>query len=1629
VETTKALPTSEVSRSSESRSIANQSAFESNDLVPAASQQSVQRSLVVEIPKPPSSFQRDNYVAVAESPKRRKLDHDHSQSTSLHLQSQRQVAKAALLQFQNGLTELFEAQDKLEPDTSASYLSHVNSFFELLDDDEDSHPRLSLKVLERLQVSLKQLVSYGNLSDVATDDLRRLQQLCEHSIEAAQTLNLKLPDDPSEDDLLKWRARIRKAENGAASACTVIYTVLGNVQDEALLSAEVLRWLPNVLVNAFENCLILVVESRPEGPNADIHRAACTLKDELKSLLSTNRKLLDLVATVCVRVRGAEGSVNAAEFLAAKLIFVQNPHNEKGSALGTQAFENVRKAAMTALAKIYASFPAERTAILDEILSSLDKLPSTSRSARQFKLDDGKNIQLVSALLMQLVQTTSTETAASQKVGKSSRKLHDETATDDSEGLEDGDEQEFASNAESLDRAEDQAIGLAKLKYKSQQHFDSGARSAQQIIRYIVDKASAEKKTGESAYRSLLDLFIEDLINALAIPDWPSAELLLRFTALYMLELARNEKQSASIKNMALEALGTMGSAISIFRASISGLSSAVARDAEATPSNITQDLLRLVDDQLHGGLRNEDLISTAGPFAVTAHHLQKRGSQSLRAKTAYSYWLAQYAKVVCLTLKSDRAEQDDRGLDAQSAHIITMVLEMMKDVASETHSLSDIIHVTRHEAQLAYTLGVLNLNFCRAFPAILKTLSSSLNSDQAQVRSRSLKSVVNMLESDSSLLDRDMTIAEDVFRCASDDSAMVRDSALSLIAKFIIPKPALEEKGIKRLLECAGDAKVGVQKRAMGHLKDIYLRDTRQNLRNAIARTFLRHTNDVEETVAEFAKRTLAELWISPTLDSITVSSESAKSEVAIKNLSTHIVQTIQSDQVELPVLLKAFFLANIKSDNKTLSQVHQLYAGIADVLFQAIISGTASQESLITLMTLADARPQAVAPQQLSNLKRYLSNVNVKNEQDLLMFKSVISIFRSVLPHLSSTHNTLLKDIQDDLMKSINPLKTKRLELDEVMQCLQVIDGVLGNTIRLIKLLTSVIVPIGNPKSPPSALPSWLRICGSLGKYVDLESHLELFKRELQVALKRQIDQPVQSVAGYIVDMIYTRTSIGQEPAIRTIALESLGSLCQAWPGQFKKKKIAQLFFNVLATAQEDTTSDSQSKIRDQLTVLRMFEELYASRASAKENDGAKSEEIRKEQDLKKLGGDKRTMDQDSAIAMITDDVATRVLRIALTSQGEQAFLATRILSSISHEGLLHPRDSTPAFVALETSKDLRVSEVAFSAHKLLQQTHESVTEREYTRAIQEAFSYQRDVVGDTSGAWLPSFKAKLSPCFNIINGSSSKYIKKFLSNIITRTARTTELSKLDVSQEMPDHVQFARFVAQNVALFEYGKMDELMHTILQLEMSFTKGTAELQAAIEATIQPEVSLKDGTHLPDDAARVAATIEVDKLRPLVAAAIASTVLWEARSHLKQQYGIRGDTKLALGLMKQAKEFGKPPIKVHGLGAENFWRNTTTVLSSFDNTEAMIDRCHKFLALMSEDETVKVPTGDEEILEIGHDDDNAIEVLPPPKRGRKRKSIASPGGTPKKARGRPLKSLRRSSSLSSRDDPEAEYGG
>ena len=56
----------------------------------------------------------------------------------------------------------------------------------------------------------------------------------------------------------------------------------------------------------------------------------------------------------------------------------------------------------------------------------------------------------------------------------------------------------------------------------------------------------------------------------------------------------------------------------------------------------------------------------------------------------------------------------------------------------------------------------------------------------------------------------------------------------------------------------------------------------------------------------------------------------------------------------------------------------------------------------------------------------------------------------------------------------------------------------------------------------------------------------------------------------------------------------------------------------------------------------------------------------------------------------------------------------------------------------------------------------------------------------------------------------------------------------------QKVPEHLLFVLFVTQNLALFEYKKMDELLHTVLQLELAFGKNGAETAQAIETHIPP---------------------------------------------------------------------------------------------------------------------------------------------------------------------------------------------
>lgn len=921
-------------------------------------------------------------------------------------------------------------------------------------------------------------------------------------------------------------------------------------------------------------------------------------------------------------------------------------------------------------------------------------------------------------------------------------------------------------------------------------------------------------------------------------------------------------------------------------------------------------------------------------------------------------------------------------------------------------------------------------MGFCKAFDTILKVLLHSITSDQAKVRSRSLKSVIHMLEKDPNLLDRDPSVMRVILRCAGDSSPMVRDSALSLIGKCMTLKPALEEEGCRTILSCSADSTVGVRKRCIGLLKDVYSRSPPEELKFAIMEAFLQRINDHEEGVATFARQVFEEIWLSPFHHSIDSINDAPKTKVALGEQVSLIVNSVQRSERVVSTL--EVFLKSILSDgSKSASLNFQVCKAMVAAMFERVVDGAQSdkfnQQSLMqTITVFARADAKLFSPDQLETLQPYIGHLQTAD--DLFLFRSVVVIYRCVLPYLSSAHNALLKDVQNDLFKSVS--KLARAELNEVMACLWTINGVLENTERLVKLTISVLKGISQAKdanlsdeNKPEVLSrvrSYVRIAGCVGKHCDLEQYQVHFQRAFPW-------WKGESVADLMVDFISPFTLPAQPLELRIMALESLGSICQAWPAQFSR----QIPRKALSSVFDEDNADLQN------IVLRAFSDFFAIHEGKSEklvqaSNGAANE------DSTRLGGSLKANDNDGAAALIAQHFLQNMLRVARSRQDSYSLTAIELVASINRQGLVHPKECAGTLVSLETSTVPAISKVAFDTHKMLHQQHESMFEREYMRAIQEAFYYQRDIVGDSTGALARPYIPKLGLLFDVIKTSNSRYQKKFLSNLCSKV--DFEPRKLDVSGDPPECLLFARFVSQNLAFFEYGQIAELLPTIACIERIVAATGNAILDPIETDILPTttqpVNGDSGPVPPADGTSEAALppqpqtqVDTATLKRLTVSASILMLLWEARTYLRRLYGVNQHTK-PKDTKTNAKELNKAPTKVPGITGDKFWETTIKIMRSLDSPESMVDRCQQFATLLSIDDELRVTAEDDDdqaMLDVGGEGDYT-SGLPATSDSRptKRKSSVSSGGggTSKKSRtkGKPASGKKRISTESVDND-------
>ena len=580
------------------------------------------------------------------SSRKRKRDHLEVDGKSLVQNKDiRAASNAALNSLQELLAEIFEAEYNLQPQ-NLDIGSNSEKVLFLPSDADGISVTMTAASHVKLEPCLHKTIVLGRFRDVPMDHLCQLLKLCEGSINSAGGSDISVNGLEGDENISQWLEDVEKVEIGLRSARTVLRIMTGGREEKQIYPEELLQKILSLLSKVMDSCIIPVVESRSSESQPLVFQFASSNRKPISQILHAASKIMQLVSELIVRVDLAEGTITTVEFLMIKLIFVENAPSEKDSVLGIPKYEAFRRSAMDVIAEIFLRYTEQRTFILREIPASLQKLPTTRQHARQFKLGDGKSIQLVSALIMRLVQTSAMPTRSSSISNGREALINGEAYTSEDDPTEsdedsDADISRTSSHNRVANGASAASLAIRRQADKAKSLYGSAITNAKYVINIFVTRASTASKTGDQPHRHLLDIFVEDLLSVLSLPEWPGAELLLQALIAQLNDIVTSDKSTAPAKNMGLELFGMMGCAIS----DITSATQNVAKTLENDESKYSEYLMQLFDEYMSHELEEKELTSWIGPYRAVVESLNMRSSNDRQVASAEGFIITQWSK------------------------------------------------------------------------------------------------------------------------------------------------------------------------------------------------------------------------------------------------------------------------------------------------------------------------------------------------------------------------------------------------------------------------------------------------------------------------------------------------------------------------------------------------------------------------------------------------------------------------------------------------------------------------------------------------------------------------------------------------------------------------------------------------------------------------------------------------------------------------------------------------------------------------------------------------------------------------------------------------------------------------
>ncbi|KAH9961425.1 hypothetical protein BGW80DRAFT_1438760 [Lactifluus volemus] len=1520
------------------------------------------------------------------------------------------------------LEDIFEAEDSLPADADQQTLSA--DFFSPLT-TESSRPQLHPNLVRKLSKLISQVArpmkrlrsstaskhqprTSGpcSIADVEATTLSRILKMLERSVRAGEDL------DPFKADRVpEVRNSVSPSKKNKASKKACRRGRTSPVTDADLDTLAHALELARDSILAADCCIALLGADRlPKQVYSEELITACltAVKNQLErivypfvessdtsSLLQAQiAEVFQVLASVLPRVNNL---VCADTVAMSDSIIIQGVYIAIGPffvtdfvTLGQTAMRGLRLEALSLIRSIFANHEDQRSWIIEEILSSLIKLSDIKQKAGQFRLRDGRSIRTVSALLLQLVQTSAhgvrlqakrLAKARQQALALRRQESIAETPSEKPPGpfLDEKDKEEIQLYTSGL---------------------ESATKAAKTIVLFLTQrsgKAKATKNSNEAEYRAIFDNLVSDLLVVLYWPEWPAASLLLGIICKFMVSSLDDVKSSSqtdnnAAKTMALDHLGVIAARIR----------SSMLKVMQGTGGDGFVGLKPLDEILSRSSIKHLERLATAHQDLVT--HLAKRSAQDQAYESARELTAVTWGQELAIALGQcdtslsygDYSEERQSSLFSFAHKVKLALRDVWKEGAPEVFDIGspeDVVRIDR----LAEEIGIAQ-DLRSSYQPILNVTLLALDAPPVFVRTKALRALGQIVTSDPTILAA-VNVRRGIESHLLDSSPAVRDAAVELIGKYVIESPEVASDYYQKIADRIADTGLGVRKRVIKLLKAFYgATDDIKRCTDICTKLVLRMF-DEDDTVKDLSVKTLEELWFPsavtlPTLQKLrngVQGSEPGDKAQLLNKVSVimGVAANFRDRQSPLEDVLRNIMASR---EDAEASQLHTRYSEICEALIDGLVDASEFPDFTVincirTIYLFSSAYPAILSGSNASTLLPYLKNATSPEEQ--VTSDYLLKIFRVSIPHMPKTAVKFGNELQLALQPMIlKPSTAGGVQaLQETVACLcAVVQHLTHDFVRLVGLLKSCNARLQCAAQKKQMTPADLRALSILIFIISLlVEHCNFDRLRIEHSgLSADLDVVSKgSIIEHVYNSLLSLYQLHSEPGLRGRTLQCLGFLFRAQPTLMTLESSAMIMDATFASQEED----GRARL---LKIMQEFLVSEAGKHSQKEKSKAnmKSKQALTEVNMEELVGNTDGFaDSGNVSSAIVQRYMDPILDAALSQHPQTQGPAVDILSFTIKQGLAHPLQSFPVIVALETSPNSALSARASALHSVLHSKHASLLNSRYIISARSSFSYQIKLAQGRGGSGgvqgVRGGTALLHRWFALVREKRAPKLD-FLKALVRAFDVGTSLI---ATQE---DIDFARYMAENFSAFDYKTQEEVLLVIksltnflstagMQCVEALSPGhlRAQLQAPSAPTAPqpppPEGNRTDGymadaTTAAGPAEQAAATTPawqtIEKL-PLLRTSVLVALVMLLKAYLKNLYGLTEEKCLKWVIGKKNAQGDRPATRRTGAAAAPLtWARLPFATRPLLTTADMAEQRDTFLEIWNEDGVTAEPEDD-----------------------------------------------------------------